>query len=61
MATPSAQAAFNATKEIPILITAVTDPVDAGLVKSIEKPGTNVTGTSDIVPIEGSTTIIKKK
>jgi putative ABC transport system substrate-binding protein len=60
VATPSAQAAFNATKEIPILITAVTDPVDAGLVKSIEKPGTNVTGTSDIVPIEDQLQLLKK-
>lgn len=45
IATPTAQAAANATDTIPILITAVTDPVAAGLVKSIEQPGTNVTGT----------------
>lgn len=51
IATPSAQAAANATKDIPILITAVTDPVSAGLVKSLEKPETNVTGTSDMNPI----------
>jgi len=51
IATPAAQAAFNATKDIPILITAVTDPVDAGLAKSLDKPGTNVTGTSDAAPM----------
>ena len=38
IATPSAQSAANATKDIPIMITAVTDPVEAGLVKSQENP-----------------------
>lgn len=51
IATPSAQASYNATKKIPIIITAVTDPVDAGIAKSFEKSETNVTGTSDGVPI----------
>lgn len=60
IATPSAQAAYNATKDIPILITAVTDPVKAGLVKSMEKPQTNVTGTSDNVPIEKQFELLKK-
>src|SRR5690606_40186583 len=36
-----------------ILITAVTDPVAAGLVESAERPGTNVTGTNDLQPMEG--------
>jgi len=52
IATPSAQAAYNVTKEIPIVITAVTDPVDAGLAESLEKPGTNVTGTHDMNPVK---------
>ncbi|MGV8980147.1 ABC transporter substrate-binding protein [Clostridium sp.] len=60
VATPSAQAAFNATKDIPILITGVTDPVNAGLAKSLENPGTNVTGTSDNVPIEKQFELLKK-
>ncbi len=64
IATPSAQAAFNATqkakKDIPILITAVTDPVDAKLVKSLEKSETNVTGTSDAFPINAQFDLIKK-
>lgn len=51
IATPSAQSLYNASKDIPILITAVTDPVDAGLVKSLEAPGTNVTGTTDNMDI----------
>ncbi len=60
IATPSAQAAFNATKNIPILITAVTDPVKAGLVKSLDKPETNVTGTSDKVSIEKQFDLLKQ-
>lgn len=51
IATPTAQAMANATKDIPILITAVTDPVVAKLVESMEQPGGNVTGTSDYVSI----------
>ncbi len=51
IATPAAQAMANATKDIPILITAVTDPVVAKLVESLQKPNTNVTGTSDYVSI----------
>jgi putative tryptophan/tyrosine transport system substrate-binding protein len=60
VATPTAQAAYNSTKDIPILITAVTDPVQAGLVKSLDKPETNVTGTSDNVPIEKQFELLKK-
>ncbi|MCG8514253.1 MAG: ABC transporter substrate-binding protein [Halanaerobiales bacterium] len=51
IATPTAQAVANVIKDIPILITAVTDPVDAGLVESMERPNTNVTGTTDMTPI----------
>ncbi|MEQ8153435.1 MAG: ABC transporter substrate-binding protein [Clostridiaceae bacterium] len=51
IATPTAQAAYNATKDIPIVFTAVTDPVASGLVKDIKSPGTNCTGTSDNVSI----------
>jgi len=60
IATPSAQAAYNATKDIPILITAVTDPIKAGLTKSLDKPDTNVTGTSDDVSIEKQLELLKK-
>ncbi|MGM0852254.1 MAG: ABC transporter substrate-binding protein [Bacillota bacterium] len=48
--TPSAQHALNATKEIPIVFTSVTDPVGAELVKSFEEPGENITGTTDTHP-----------
>jgi putative ABC transport system substrate-binding protein len=51
IATDSAQAVAAETTEIPILFTAVTDPVAAQLVDSNEKPGTNVTGTNDMNPV----------
>lgn len=50
IATPSAQAMANATKETPIVFTAVTDPLGAKLVSSLENPGGNVTGVSDSHP-----------
>jgi putative tryptophan/tyrosine transport system substrate-binding protein len=62
IATPSAQSVVNSTKDIPILFTAITDPVGAQLVQSIEKPGANVTGTSDTHPdaIKNTIGAIKK-
>lgn len=59
IATPSAQAAAKATTTIPVLITAVTDPKVAGLVKEFDKPGTNVTGTSDMNPVEKQLELIQ--
>lgn len=49
IATPAAQAVLSETTDIPIVFAAITDPVDAGLVDSLETPGGNVTGTSDEV------------
>lgn len=49
-ATPNAQAALNATKDIPIIFTSVTDAVAANLVKANDKPGDNITGTLDNHP-----------
>lgn len=49
ISTPAAQAAFGETQEIPIVFSAVTDPVAAELVKDFEAPGGNITGTSDLV------------
>lgn len=48
--TPSALGALNATKDIPIVFTSVTDPVGAKLVQSMEQSGGNVTGTTDTHP-----------
>lgn len=49
IATPSAQVALGETTEIPIVFSAVTDPISAELVDSLQQPGGNVTGTSDAV------------
>ena len=51
ISTPSAQAVVGATKEIPVVFTAVTDPVGAKLVADLKHPGGNVTGMSDLSPI----------
>ncbi len=48
--TPSALSALNATKDIPIVFTSVSDPVGAKLVPSMESPGGNITGTTDMHP-----------
>ncbi|KMM36281.1 ABC transporter substrate-binding protein [Guptibacillus hwajinpoensis] len=48
--TPSAQSALNATSDIPIIFTSVTDPVGAKLVESFDNPGDNITGTTDTHP-----------
>ena len=52
IATPTAQALVNAIKDIPVVFSAVTDPVAAGLVNSIEKGEGNVTGVSDMTPVK---------
>lgn len=51
VATPMAQAAMQNITDVPVLFTAVTDPVAADLVESNEAPGSNVTGTSDLTPV----------
>ena len=51
IATPSAQAAAATTQDIPIVFTAVTDPLGAQIVKNLEKPGGNVTGVADMSPV----------
>lgn len=51
VATPAAQSAATAITNVPVLFTAVTDPVAADLVASDEEPGGNVTGTSDLNPV----------
>jgi len=60
IATPTAQAAAQAIQDIPVLFTAVTDPVAAELVDSNEKPGGNVTGTNDLNPVEDQIKLIKE-
>lgn len=50
--TPAAQVAMGETKDIPIIFSAVTDPVAAGIVKDMDNPGGNITGTSDAVKVD---------
>lgn len=52
IATPSAQAVVAATKTVPVVFSAVTDPVAAKLVPSWEPSGTNVTGVSDLLALD---------
>lgn len=60
IATPAAQSLSSLTKGKPILFTAVTDPVSAKLVKSMDNVGGNVTGTSDMSPINKQVELLKK-
>jgi putative ABC transport system substrate-binding protein len=60
IATPSAQAMVTATQTIPVVFTAVTDPVAAQIVKDRKAPGGNVTGISDFSPLEAQFDLIKE-
>jgi len=61
IATPAAMSAYSAAKDldIPVVFTAVSDPVAAGIVKSLENPGTNCTGSSDVLPLEEQVRMIR--
>ena len=61
IATPAAKSAFAATDdtEIPVIFCAVSDPVAAGLVESMDAPGYLCTGTSDVLDLEAQVAIIK--
>ena len=62
IATPSAQAAYNSAmnSDIPVVYTAVTDPVSAKLAKEDGTPAGNVTGTSDELPIKAQLEMIRE-
>ncbi len=60
IATPAAQTVANATKDIPIVGTAITDYKAAKLVQENAKPGTNVTGTTDMNPVKEQIDLIGK-
>jgi putative ABC transport system substrate-binding protein len=65
IATPSAQTCAQALKKAPhmrntpMLFTAITDPLGAGLVKNLEHPGDNITGVSDMLPLDQHMQMIK--
>lgn len=60
ISTPSAQTALAATATIPIVFAAVTDPVAAGLVTDLDAPGGNITGTSDLTPVDQHVALIQE-
>ncbi|MCW5696877.1 MAG: ABC transporter substrate-binding protein [Bauldia sp.] len=60
ISTPSAQTALAATSTIPIVFAAVTDPVAAGLVTDLDAPGGNITGTSDLTPVDQHVALIQE-
>lgn len=60
IATPAAQAVAGATSEIPVLVTAVTDPAASDLVESNDMPGGNISGTSDLTPVKEQISLLKK-
>ena len=60
ISTPSAQTVAAATTDIPLVFSAVTDPLAAGLVQSAEAPGGNVTGVSDMAPIGDHIALIQE-
>ena len=60
IATPTAQALATNIKDIPVIYTAVTDPVDAGLVGSYDKGEANITGVSDMTPVEAQLEMLLK-
>lgn len=60
ISTPSAQAVVSSTRDIPVVFTAVSDPLGAQLVKDMDKPGSNVTGLSDMSPVAEHVALIKE-
>jgi len=60
ISTPSAQAVIAATSDIPVVFTAVTDPLGAKLISNLEKPGGNVTGMSDLSPVGKHVDLIRQ-
>lgn len=61
IATPAAASAYAAAEgyDTPVIFCAVSDPVSAKIVKSLESPGNNCTGTSDILDMEAQVGLIK--
>lgn len=60
LSTPSAQACQKHLSAVTLLFSAVTDPVDAGLVAGLEKPGPNITGMTDMSPVERHIALIRE-
>ncbi len=60
IATPSVSCIKEKTTSIPVLFTAVSDPVSSGILSDAEKPGSNISGTSDMNPVDKQIDLIKQ-
>ncbi len=60
IATPAAQGLAAATKDIPVVMSAISDPVGAKLVKHLERPEGNVTGLSNKVPVKQTVDLMRE-
>jgi len=60
ISTPSAQAVVSTVRDIPVVFTAVSDPLGAQLITDMDKPGGNVTGLSDMSPVAEHVALIKE-
>ena len=60
IATPSVSCLKEKTTDIPVLFSAVTDPVESGLIKDINAPGGNISGTSDMNPVKEQIDLLKE-
>lgn len=60
IATPSAQAVVAGTKKIPVVFSAVTDPIEAQLTRSWDASGTNVTGVADVLELDKQMALLKR-
>jgi len=60
IATPSAQTVVASTKTIPVVFSAITDPIGAKLVSNMAHPGKNVTGFTDLSPIAAHMALVKR-
>jgi len=59
LGTPSAQSVINETKTIPVVFTAITDPVGAKLASTMEQPGSNKTGYTNMQPFDKQIELIQ--
>lgn len=59
ISTPSSQACLKTVRSSIILFSAVTDPVEAGLVESLDRPGPKITGMTDMSPVDRQIQLIK--
>lgn len=60
IATPAAKALANTTSDKPIIMSAISDPIGAGLVKDLKHPGGNITGVNNLTPVDQQLDMAKK-